>query len=114
MTKAADMAFSSSVAHAMVTTAVISVAATIIVAFIWPRSQPRPKGKSRMNKTNPISQRNQYECRDGHRCEHHEADHEHGPGCRHERVRHGDHVDYVVRGHVHHPHGDHCDHHPLA
>jgi hypothetical protein len=26
-------------------------------------------------------------------------------------VQHGDHVDYVVGGHLHHPHGDHCDHH---
>jgi hypothetical protein len=28
-------------------------------------------------------------------------------------VQHGDHVDYVVAGHLHHPHGDHChDHGP--
>jgi hypothetical protein len=26
-------------------------------------------------------------------------------------VQHGDHVDYLVAGHLHHPHGDHCDHH---
>jgi hypothetical protein len=25
-------------------------------------------------------------------------------------VQHGDHVDYVVGGHLHDPHGDHCDH----
>ena len=23
----------------------------------------------------------------------------------------GDHVDYLVNGHLHHPHGDHCDDH---
>ena len=26
-------------------------------------------------------------------------------------VPHGDHVDYLVEGHLHHPHGDHCDDH---
>jgi UDP-2,3-diacylglucosamine pyrophosphatase LpxH len=26
-------------------------------------------------------------------------------------VPHGDHVDYLVDGHLHHPHGDHCDDH---
>jgi hypothetical protein len=24
---------------------------------------------------------------------------------------HGDHVDYLVAGRLHHPHGDHCDDH---
>ena len=38
-------------------------------------------------------------------------DHEHGPGCGHMAVRHDDHIDYLVAGHLHHPHGDHCDHH---
>jgi hypothetical protein len=27
---------------------------------------------------------------------------------------HGDHVDYLVNGHLHHPHGDHCDDHGLC
>ena len=36
------------------------------------------------------------------------------PDCGHETVQHGDHVDYVVGGHLHHPHGDHCDHHGPA
>jgi hypothetical protein len=26
-------------------------------------------------------------------------------------VPHGDHIDYLVDGHLHHPHGDHCDDH---
>jgi hypothetical protein len=26
-------------------------------------------------------------------------------------VPHGDHTDYLVDGHLHHPHGDHCDDH---
>jgi DNA-binding transcriptional ArsR family regulator len=41
----------------------------------------------------------------------HEAGHVHGPGCGHEAVPHGDHVDYLVDGRLHHQHGDHCDDH---
>jgi hypothetical protein len=26
-------------------------------------------------------------------------------------VPHGDHVDYLVEGHLHYPHGGHCDDH---
>jgi UDP-2,3-diacylglucosamine pyrophosphatase LpxH len=26
-------------------------------------------------------------------------------------VPHGDHIDYLVDGHLHHPHGDHCHNH---
>ncbi len=37
--------------------------------------------------------------------------HEHGPGCGHEAVRHGDHVDYVHDGHRHAPHGADYDEH---
>ena len=36
------------------------------------------------------------------------CDHE---GCGHEKVPHGDHVDYLVSGRLHHKHGDHCDDH---
>lgn len=39
------------------------------------------------------------------------AGHQHGPDCGHEPVPHGDHVDYLVEGRLHHPHGDHCDDH---
>lgn len=41
--------------------------------------------------------------------EHH--DHVHGANCGHEAVPHGDHVDYIVNGRLHHQHGDHCDDH---
>jgi hypothetical protein len=41
----------------------------------------------------------------------HDAVHTHGPGCGHESVPHGDHVDNVVDDRLHHPHGDHCDDH---
>jgi zinc transport system permease protein len=37
--------------------------------------------------------------------------HEHGPGCGHQAVEHGDHVDYVHDGHRHAPHGEHYDEH---
>lgn len=37
--------------------------------------------------------------------------HTHGSDCGHEAVPHGDHVDYLVDGRLHHPHGEHCDDH---
>ncbi|HXW69871.1 MAG TPA: metalloregulator ArsR/SmtB family transcription factor [Methylocella sp.] len=43
----------------------------------------------------------------------HEAHHVHGPGCGHLAVPHGDHIDYLVDGTLHHPHGGHCDNHGL-
>jgi hypothetical protein len=46
-----------------------------------------------------------------HSCSGHEDGHIHGPGCGHDAIPHGDHVDYLVNGHLHHPHGDHCDDH---
>lgn len=50
-------------------------------------------------------------CTGGHACSGHAADHVHGPGCGHEAVPHGDHVDYLVDGHLHHAHDGHCDDH---
>ncbi len=46
-----------------------------------------------------------------HACAGHDPAHRHGPGCGHEAVPHGDHVDYLVDGHLHHPHAGHCDLH---
>lgn len=40
-----------------------------------------------------------------------EHDHQHGEGCGHESVQHGDHVDYVHDGHRHSVHRDHYDEH---
>lgn len=37
--------------------------------------------------------------------------HTHGPGCGHETVPHGDHVDYLHDGHLHHMHDGHVDEH---
>lgn len=58
-----------------------------------------------------VSDTNPHHCTPDHDCAEHEADHQHGPDCGHQAVQHGDHVDYVVAGHLHHPHDDHCDHH---
>jgi len=46
-----------------------------------------------------------------HVCTGHAIGHAHGPGCGHAAVEHEGHVDYVVAGHLHHAHGDHCDDH---
>lgn len=58
-----------------------------------------------------VSDVNPADCTPDHDCEHHDAEHSHGPDCGHEAVPHGDHVDYLVGGHLHHPHDDHCDDH---
>lgn len=58
-----------------------------------------------------VSDKNPDRCTPAHKCKGHEPGHHHGPGCGHEAVPHGDHVDYLVDGHLHHPHGDHCDDH---
>jgi hypothetical protein len=50
-------------------------------------------------------------CQSGHACGGHEAAHVHGPACGHPRVPHGDHVDHLVGGHLHHVHAGHCDDH---
>ncbi len=59
----------------------------------------------------PVSAANAAGCTPQHQCGTHGRDHVHGPNCGHAQIPHGDHVDYVVRDHLHHPHGDHCDEH---
>ena len=54
-----------------------------------------------------VSDQNPDHCTQGTSC----GTHHHGPGCGHEAVPHGDHVDYLVDGRLHHPHGNHCDDH---
>ena len=51
------------------------------------------------------------DCTPSHACSGHAKDHTHGAGCGHDAVPHGDHTDYVVDGHLHHPHTSHCDDH---
>lgn len=58
-----------------------------------------------------VSVRNPTSCTSGHGCAGHVAGHTHGAGCGHEAVPHGDHVDYLVEGHLHNAHGAHCDDH---
>ncbi|AKT51134.1 metal ABC transporter permease [Arsenicicoccus sp. oral taxon 190] len=38
-------------------------------------------------------------------------EHDHGPGCGHRAVAHGDHTDYLHDGHLHAPHEGHYDEH---
>jgi|SRR5580692_6029728 hypothetical protein len=49
-----------------------------------------------------VSRQNPDNCTSDHRCGGHDAGHVHGPGCGHDAVPHGDHVDYRVSGHLHH------------
>ncbi len=58
-----------------------------------------------------VSTANPAGCTPQHACAGHDSAHQHGAGCGHEAVPHGDHVDYLVNGHLHHPHGGHCDDH---
>lgn len=58
-----------------------------------------------------VGDRNPVSCTPAHACGEHEESHRHGPGCGHEAVPHGDHEDYLVAGHLHHPHDGHCDDH---
>ncbi|MCG8587635.1 MAG: hypothetical protein MI757_23265, partial [Pirellulales bacterium] len=37
---------------------------------------------------------------------HADHDHQHGPDCEHTGVQHGDHVDYLHDGHMHHVRSD--------
>jgi hypothetical protein len=62
-----------------------------------------------------VTETNPDRCSPEHRAQGHESTHQHGPGCGHEAVPHGNHIDYLVNGRLHHPHGDHCDDHgPLS
>jgi hypothetical protein len=58
-----------------------------------------------------VSDANRDRCTPEHKCGDHAADHHHGPNCGHEAVPHGNHTDYLVKDHLHHPHGAHCDDH---
>jgi hypothetical protein len=61
-----------------------------------------------------ISKANPATCTPSHACDGHDKAHKHGPKCGHEAVPHGDHTDYLVGGHLHHPHDGHCDDHGVA
>ena len=58
-----------------------------------------------------VSARNPADCTNGRNNDGHETKHQHGPGCGHETVPHGEHLDFLVEGQLHHPHAGHCDDH---
>ena len=58
-----------------------------------------------------VDSSNKSECTPEHSCSAHDDAHQHGPGCGHDAVPHGDHTDYLVGGHLHHSHENHCDDH---
>ncbi len=58
-----------------------------------------------VNATNPD------QCTPGFAAAEHATNHIHGVNCGHSAIPHGNHVDYVVDGHLHHLDGDHCDDH---
>jgi hypothetical protein len=58
-----------------------------------------------------VSRANPASCTPNHHCATHDEGHIHGPDCGHQAVPHGDHVDYLVKDHLHHPHDNHCDNH---
>jgi hypothetical protein len=66
---------------------------------------------SSMSATVGITSTNPDRCTPEHNCSGHNASHMHGPNCGHQAIQHGDHTDYLVSGHLHHPHGTHCDDH---
>jgi hypothetical protein len=70
-----------------------------------------PNGLTDRGPKEPIMTAKQRET--GHRADwgHARHEHEHGPGCGHEAVPHGDHVDYIHEGHRHAAHEDHYDEH---
>jgi hypothetical protein len=70
-----------------------------------------PHGDHQDEHSLEISAENPDECTSGHKCKGHDNEHQHGPNCGHEVIPHGDHVDYLVDGHLHHPHNGHCDSH---
>jgi hypothetical protein len=51
------------------------------------------------------------QCTPSHACAAHTKGHAHNASCGHAAVPHGDHVDYLVSGHLHHGHAEHCDDH---
>ena len=59
----------------------------------------------------PVTQDNPDACSRSESVKGHDKLHVHGENCGHETVPHGDHMDYLVEGQLHHFHNDHCDNH---
>jgi hypothetical protein len=58
-----------------------------------------------------IDAANPADCAPDHACAVHDGGHAHATDCGHPGVPHGDHTDYLVQDHLHHPHDSHCDDH---
>lgn len=69
------------------------------------------EGKQRTDHVIEVDAEHPDRCTKDHALGGHPKGHVHGPNCGHEAVPHGDHIDYLVDGHLHHPHGNHCDDH---
>ncbi|MGZ3420586.1 MAG: hypothetical protein ACXWUG_20735 [Polyangiales bacterium] len=70
-----------------------------------------PHGSHVDEHTIAVSARNGADCTPSHACAGHANGHAHGDGCGHDKVPHGDHFDFLVDGHLHHPCAGHCDDH---
>ena len=58
-----------------------------------------------------VNKINSSSCTPSHSCKGHPQSHTHAANCGHAEVPHGDHIDYIVDGHLHNPHKGHCDDH---
>ena len=54
-----------------------------------------------------INEQNPTGCHETNDC----GSHVHSKDCGHESIPHGDHIDYIVNGRLHHVHDGHCDDH---
>jgi hypothetical protein len=73
-----------------------------------------PEGDTIQEHRIEVTEQNPDRCTPDHRCSEHTG-HVHGPETaehrHHETVPHGDHMDYLHEGRLHHHHDDHCDDH---
>lgn len=83
--------------------ALIVLAAIGLFALSWPVAQFRHRRHAvAFDDTAPTR---------SHEASGEHAGHQHGPGCGHRPVEHGDHIDYVHDGHRHAAHAGHYDEH---
>lgn len=61
-----------------------------------------------------VTGQNPATCTPSHHCDGHDTNHRHGATCGHQAIPHGDHVDYLVAGHLHFAHDTHCDDHGVV
>ena len=61
-----------------------------------------------------VTDQNPFICTPSHFCGGHDKLHIHGPNCGHEAIPHAEHIDYLVNGHLHFVHDNHCDNHGIV